>query len=331
MKPLSPIKRIALIAATLLAISAPAVRAQVASNFPDRPMRIIVPFAAGGPTDAMARLIAQGMSEAFRKNVIVENRPGATGLLGTQAVLNAPRDGYTLLMTTNSAQIMNAIHRKPAPYDPVSDFVPIGRAAQYAIYVVANASAPFNSLKELQTYAKANPKRLVYSSTGNGSVASLACELLAEAAGIEFVHSPYKGTAPAIQAVIANNVDLSCDSIPNAHPHVKSGRLKALALMRNERSSDVPDVPTAREAGFPTLPETYIWLGLLAPAATPPAVVERITSVYQSVLKTADFQNRARAAMYEPVLETPAAFTQAIRAERQRWEAIVKAKGITAD
>jgi tripartite-type tricarboxylate transporter receptor subunit TctC len=304
--------------------------AAVAADFPDRTIRLIVPFAAGGPTDVVARAMAKGMSEQFKQPVVVDNRPGATGLIATQAVMRAEPDGHTILVTSASAHITSVLGKTQFPFHPVTDFAPIGRAVQYPLYLVANPKLPAKTLPELFAHAKRSPKPLVYASVGVGSLSGLACELMASAAGVELIHSPYKGAAPAAQAVMSGEADLMCDSVPGSQAWVRDGRLRGLAIMGAQRSPQAAGVPTTAEAGYPGV-ETYVWLGLLAPAKTPPAVVDRLNKALHNVLKSPAFEETAKSASMDIIYDTPSAFAASMRTELDQWSRIVKAKNITTE
>jgi tripartite-type tricarboxylate transporter receptor subunit TctC len=237
-----------------LAITGGAAHAQ---NYPAKPIKLVIPFPAGGPTDTYARLIGQKLYEAWGQPVIVENMPGATGLIGSNIVKSAPADGYTLLFTSNSAHVMAPLLRQPNSFDPVADFTPVIMAQRYPIYFLTSTKLPVKSLKEFIALAKSKPGKLNYSSVGLGSGGHLACELINIAAHIDTVHVPYKGASPAQTALAAGEVDFMCDSVGFSQPMVQAGRMRGLAITALKRSPSVPDVPTVSEQGIPGV-EVYL-------------------------------------------------------------------------
>ena len=231
------------------------------STYPNRPIKVIVPFPPGGPTDNYARLIASKMAEDFKQPVIVENRAGGTGTPGTLAVMNAPADGYTLIFTSNSAHLISPLLKFPMPYDSVKDFSPLSMVIKYPMYLLTNSNLPVKNVTEFIQYAKTHPNQLNYSSVGIGSGGHLACELFNIAAGTNVVHVPYKGAAPAQAALIGGETQMFCDSVGNSQGMVNAGKMRGLALFSDKRSTVAVDVPTMGEMGLPGL-AAYIWLGM---------------------------------------------------------------------
>jgi tripartite-type tricarboxylate transporter receptor subunit TctC len=316
------------LAATLLALIACGAAAQ--SDFASRPVRVIVPFPPGGPTDLYARLISQQLQETWKQPVVVENRPGGTGAIGSAIVQQAPPDGYTLLFTSNSAHVISPLLREPRPFDSVRDFTPIAMVLRYPMYLLTFPGVPAKSLQEFVAYAKANPGKLNYSSVGIGSGGHLACELFNSAAGTQIMHVPYKGAAPAQAALVAGEVQLMCDSVGNSHALVVAGKLRGLAVTAPTRSSAAPDVPTLAEAGVPGV-EAYIWLGLLGPARMPDALTAKLNEEVQRIMNQPAMRERVQKAGNELTLGSPARFAQDMQAEMQMWSQVIREKGIKGE
>jgi tripartite-type tricarboxylate transporter receptor subunit TctC len=276
----------------------------MAQAYPSKPVRMIVGLAPGGATDIMARTLVPGLSEELGQPVVVDNRPGAAGTIGAGIVAKAAPDGYTLFLASSSFT-SNAVLEKNAAYDPLRDFAPITNIASAPFLLVVRSSLPVNSVQELIAYAKANPGKLNYASSGIGSTAHLSGELLKRAAGIEMTHIVYRGAGPALADVLAGQVDLMFASMVSSLHHAKSGKLKALAVTSLKRSAVVPDYPTVSEAGVPGF-EMVGYFGLLAPANTPPAIVNTVHAAVQRAIKRADFAQRVAADGAEPDGCTPA-------------------------
>ncbi len=261
------------------------------ADYPDRPIKIIVPFAAGAGTDAVARFTAQRLEEQLRQSVIVENRVGASGAIGTQAVANAAPDGYTLLFVASPFTTVAAATPSVANYDPIKQFAPIALIAAGPLVWIANAQAPFISMREMIAFALANPGKLAYGSAGAGGVNHLALELFKLKTGTDILHVPYKGIAPATTDLLGGSIALLTGTIPAVLPHVKGGKARALAVTGDKRSPLMPDVPTMREAGANGT-EVYNYWGLVAPVGTPVAVVNRLNAEVQRFLAQKDVQDR---------------------------------------
>ena len=269
-----------------------------AQSYPSKPIRLVVGLAPGGATDIMARTLTPPLSEELGQPVVVDNRPGAAGSIGAAIVAKAPPDGYTLFLASSSFT-SNAVLEKNSAYDPLRDFAPITNVASGPFLLVVRSSLPVSSVAELIAYAKANPGKLNYASSGIGSTAHLTGELLKRTAGIEMTHIVYRGAGPALADVLAGQVDLMFASIVSSLHHAKSGKLKALAVTSANRSSVVPEFPTVSEAGVPGF-ETIGYFGLLAPANTPPAVVTTVQAAVQRAIKRRDFVDRVAADGAEP-------------------------------
>jgi tripartite-type tricarboxylate transporter receptor subunit TctC len=298
-----------------------------AQSWPTRPIKIIVAQAPGGVTDVITRIIAQPLSDVLGQSVVVEDRPGATGLLGTEVVARAAPDGYTLLAYVDANTII-PFTMKRIDHDPDRSFAAITIVARGSHVIVANPSAPFSNLRELVDYAKAHPGELSYASPGTGSPQHLATETLAREAGIRITHSPYKGGGQAIVDVVAGNVPFGTVGLAPALPHLRAGKLKAIAVTGATRSPLLPDVATVAETAIPGF-STIQWQGLVAPAGTPPAVIERLHQAMVEVMRRPDVIEKIRNQGLEAVSSTtPDEFQQMIRAELKRWPAVVKTAGV---
>ena len=305
--------------------------ALAADAYPSKPIKLIVPFPPGGPPPVMGRVAAKLLGDKLKQTVVVENKPGAGGNLGTDAVAKAPADGYTLALTAvSSLAIAPALYPK-LPYNVATDLTPIARVGITKGAIVAHPSAPFNDLKGLVAYAKANPGKLAYGSSGVGTANHLAGEMLASAAGIELIHVPYKGTAPLVQDLLGGQLPISIESsLSSAGPNVKEGRLKAIAIISGTRSPLLPNVPTVAEQGYPGF-DVAIWFGLVGPAKLPADVVAVLNQAVVEGLKTADVAERFARIGAEPAPDTPAEFGAYIRAEQQRWAKVVRDAKVTLE
>jgi tripartite-type tricarboxylate transporter receptor subunit TctC len=311
--------------AALLAV---APLAAVAQAWPSKPVRIIVPFAAGGATDVVARLLAQRLTEAWAQAVIVENRAGAGGNIGADAVAKSAADGYTLLMTSGSIVTANPHMYKTMTFDPAKDLVAITNVASGPQAIVVNPQVPAKDLKEFIAYAKANPKKVNFGSAGVGTQTHLAAENFAHSAGIDIIHVPYKGESAAITDLIGGQIQLATPNLAAVLAHLQAGRVKALAVTSRERNAQVPEVPAAGEVlpGF----ENAGWFGLMAPAGTPREIVDRIQKDSAKILLSDDFRGKLAQQGMAPVANTPADFAAAIREESARWARVIKDRGLAA-
>jgi len=316
----------ALLAAAVLAGAA----AADAQNYPSRPVKLVVPFPPGGPLDATGRLIAQKLTDAWSQPVVVENKPGAGGNIGADLVAKSAPDGYTILLGALSTHAVNPTLYANMPYDPVRDFVPITLLATTPNVLVVNPALPVNSVKELVAYAKAHPGKLSFGSGSNGSAGHLAGELFKVDTGTDIVHIPYKGGAPATQALLAGDVQFMFDNLANATPQVKAGKLRALAVTTAERSKLAPELPTMAEAGLPGF-DISTWYGLLAPAGTPKDVITRWNMDVVRILNTPEMRERLAAQGAEAAPTTPEQFAAFIRSEIPKYARIVKASGAKVD
>ena len=306
------------------------VHAQVPAPFPAKPVRLVVPFPPGGPLDITGRAIAQKLSEAWGQSVVVDNRPGAGGNIGADLVAKSPPDGYTVVMGALSTHAVNPSLYPAMPYDAVKDFAPITLVAVTPNVLVVNPALPVKSVQELIAYAKGNPNKLSFGSGSNGSAGHLAGELFKVETGTDLVHIPYKGAAPAMQALLAGDTQLMFDNLASAMPQVKAGKLRALAVTTAKRSSLVPELPTMAEAGVPGF-DIATWFGLLAPAGTPKDVVAKWNADVVKILDSPEMREKLTAQGAEPAPTSPAQFAAFIAAELPKYARIVKASGARVD
>lgn len=318
---------------------APGVSMPVAAQaaWPSKPVRIVVPFAPGGTTDLLARAMAPELSKAFGQSFIVENRAGAGGNVGADAVAKSPADGYTLLMGTVGTHGINKALYPSLPYNPVKDFAPVTLVAGVPNVMVMNADKAqklgITSVADFIRYARANPGKLNMASSGNGTSIHLAGELFKSMSGTYLVHFPYRGSGPALVDLIGGTMDVMFDNLPSALPHIKSGRLKALAVTSSQRSAALPDAPTLEQAGGPALKgyDASSWFGLLAPAGTPADVVNRLQQEVAKSFNKPDIKEKLQSQGAIPGGNTPAEFTKFIDAEIAKWALVVKASGAKVD
>jgi tripartite-type tricarboxylate transporter receptor subunit TctC len=309
----------------------------VAQAWPAKPVRIVVPFAPGGTTDVLARALAPELQKAFGQPFIVDNKPGAGGNVGAAEVAKSTADGHTLLLGTVGTHAINAALYASMPFDPIKDFAPITLVANVPNVLVMNpakaAAAKINSVADLIKYAKSNPGKLNMASAGNGTSIHLAGELFKTMTGTFMVHFPYRGSGPALIDLIGGTMDLMFDNFPSSMPHIKSGKLKALAVTANTRSFSMLELPTVEESGGPTLKgyEATSWFGLLAPTGTPPDVVSRLQQETAKALNTPAMRERMLAQGAIPSGMSSAAFTRLIASESRKWAKVVKASGARAE
>jgi tripartite-type tricarboxylate transporter receptor subunit TctC len=319
----------ALFAATLLA-STLIVASASAQTYPARAVRIVVPQAPGGASDVLARIIGKGLSERWHQPVVVENRAGAGGVIGTEAVAKSPPDGYTLLLAYDGTHAVNATLYRSLPFDPAKDFSTVATLANVPFVLAVNAQSPAKNVSDFIAHAKANPGKLTYGSAGNGSVNHLLGAMFGKGAGVQLVHVPYKGAAPALTDLIAGNVDAVFTSLPSVVSHVQGGRVRALAVTSAKRSGALPDVQTIAESGIPGF-DVSPWFGLLAPAGTPPPIVARINDDVNALLKTKEVSDAFSSQGAEPFTTTPAAFESLLRRDIDKWAVVVKESGAKID
>jgi tripartite-type tricarboxylate transporter receptor subunit TctC len=303
-----------------------ALAVQAQGAYPNHPVVMVVPYPAGGSADILARTVGQKLGERLGQPVVIENRGGAGTAIGARYAAGAAPDGYTLLMGTVSSQAINPAMNKVG-YDPVKDFTAVAPVASIPFVLVANPSLPANSVADLIALAKAKPGELSYASAGPGTSNHLAGELLASAAGIQLLHVPYKGSAPALNDVLAGQVPLMFDLQATSAPFVRAGKLKALAVTGKKRSSAMPDVPTVIESGLPGY-EVTAWFGVFAPAGLPKAIRDRLNADITAVIKTPDMQKRLHDLGAEPDEGSADAFATFARAEVGKWAGVVKKAGL---
>jgi len=300
-----------------------------AQAFPSKPVKIIVPFAAGGATDVVARLLAQKLQDAWGQPVVVENKAGAGGNIGADLVAKSPGDGYTLLMASGSIVTANPHMYKSLTYDPAKDLVPVTNVSSGPQVIAVHPAVPAKDLREFIAMAKANPKTVNYGSAGIGTQTHLAAENFSYAAGIDMTHVPYKGESAAITDLMGGQIQLATPNLAAALNQIKEGKLRALAVTSRERSPQLPDVPSASEVlpGF----ENAGWFGLLAAAGTPKDVIEKIQKDSAKILLSPEFREKLTQQGMTPVANTPADFAVAIREESARWAKVIKERGLTAN
>jgi len=301
--------------------------ATLAQTWPAKPIRMLVPFPPGGGVDYAARIVGKHLSDRLGQPVVIENRAGANGIIALEALKAAPADGYTLGTVSNGPLVINPSMYLKLPYDAVRDFAAIGRLVNFPLLLVAHPSVPAKSVPELIALAKARPGALTYSSPGVGNGSHLAGELFASMANITLVHVPYKGTAPAATALLAGDVSLAFSSIPTVLPHVRAGKLRALAVGDAVRVPSLPEYPTIAESGVAGY-EAFSWAGVIAPAGTPPDVVKRVNAEVGQILRQKAIVEQLAAEGTIPVPDTPEEFSAYIKSELVKWAAIVKLANI---
>jgi tripartite-type tricarboxylate transporter receptor subunit TctC len=322
--------RRAALGAIAAAAAVTALPAAAQGNYPNTPITIVVPFAAGGTTDILARVVGQALGTELGQPVVVDNRAGAGGNIGAQFAAKAPADGYTLFMGTVGTHAINQSLYKKLPFDPIKDFAPLTRVAMVPNLLVANPGKPYKNVKELIAYAKANPGKVNFGSSGSGSSIHLSGELFNSLAKVQMVHVPYKGSAPAVTDLLGGQIDVMFDNMPSAIQHVRAGKLRPLAVTTAKRSPELPDVPTVAEAGVPGY-EATSWFGMFAPAGTPAPVVTKLNLALAKVLSDADVKKKLAEQGAEPYAEKPEQFAEFIRKETAKWSQVVKASGASAD
>ena len=299
-----------------------------AQTYPAKPVKIIAPFAPGGGTDFIARLIAQKLTEKLGAQVIVENKPGAGGNLGAELAVKSPADGYTLLLVAGSYTVNPSLYK--LSFDPVNDITPIIQLSQGPFIVTVHPSVNAKTLKELMDLVRAQPDKLSYASAGSGSVTHLASALFLDMAKLKIVHIPYKGTGPALNDAIAGNVQVLFGSPSTTIPHVKSGRLRALAVTTTTRVGAAPELPTVAESGLPGY-EVVLWHGLVGPKNLPRAIVDRINTEANQILKVKELDTLLATDGVAPAGGTPEQFTATIKSDIERWRKVVQQAGVKVD
>ncbi len=323
---MNPTRRAGLALALLTALSASAL---AADKYPGKPVTVIVPQAAGGANDTIARVVAQKLTEQTGQQFIVDNRPGAGGNVGTAFAARAKPDGYTLMLTADSSYVINPALYKSTGFDPLKDFEPVTPVANAGYVLVANNNFPARNVSELIAAAKAQPGKIMIGSAGNGTLNHLFGEMLGKAAGIQLVHVPYKGASAAVTDLVGGQVQVSVQSLPSSISFIKSGKLKVLGVVNEKRVAALPDVPTIGETvkGLGYTP----WYGLFAPAGTPKAVVAQLQAEVTKALDAPDVREKLAGVGAEPYKSSPEQFAAMIRSELPRWAQIVKESGATID
>jgi tripartite-type tricarboxylate transporter receptor subunit TctC len=313
------------IAAALLAQTAAAQGPSASSGqaYPSKPIRLIVPFAAGGGNDNVARLVGKRLADGLGQPVIVDNRPGAGGVVGAELAARAAPDGYTLFLGGVGSHAINPNLIKDLPYDPVRDFAPVELLAQAPLVLVVHPSVPARDIAEFIAYARNNPGKLNFASNGNGSSSQLAAVMFDSMAGVDMVHVPYKGLSPALADLLSGQVQVMFSSVVAILPHIKAGKLRGLAVTGAKRLPSLPDLPTIAESGFPGY-EASSWYGILAPAGTPPDIVARLNAELSKALEQPEVKTSLRAEGAEPVGGSPEQFAAHIRSEKERLGKLIR-------
>jgi tripartite-type tricarboxylate transporter receptor subunit TctC len=327
LKPAAVVRRQALATLALIAVVG---SAWAQGAFPNKPVKIIVGFPAGGPLDAHARLLADRLSQNLGQPVIVDYKAGAGGTVGADFVAKSDADGYTLLLANTGTMVINPAIYPKNPYQTLRDFAPIARTAMQPLAFVVNPQVPVNTIGELISLAKKNPGKLNYGSAGNGGISHLVPEMFKAATGTFIVHIPYRGSAPAFTDLLAGQVQLMAESIPQASQYVKQGKLRALAVTSRERNGALPDTPTLIESGIKDF-DVVGFYGVLAPAATPRPVVERLAAAFKATLETPEIRSRMVAQGADPAFLGPDAFAGYLKAEMPKWAKAVKDSGARLD
>jgi tripartite-type tricarboxylate transporter receptor subunit TctC len=301
-----------------------------AQTYPSKPIRLVVPFPPGGTTDILARTVGQKMTENWGQPVVIDNRPGAGGNIGSDLVAKAAPDGYTLLMATISTHAINVSLYKKLPFDSVRDFAPVSRIGTLPNILIVHPSVPVKSVKELIELAKSKPGELNFASSGVGTSLHLSGELFNSMAGVKLVHIPYKGSSPALADLLGGQVKIMFDNLPSALPHVKAGKLKPLAVTSAKRATVLPEVPTVIESGLPGF-EVTSWFAIFVPAKTPTEIVAKLNGEIVKILNSGDVKEKLAQIGVDPAPTTPEALAAFAKAETEKWGKVVKATGASAD
>jgi tripartite-type tricarboxylate transporter receptor subunit TctC len=319
--------------AALLAAAGAAGGAAWAQGYPTKPVTMIIPFAAGGPTDVLGRVMAQRMSELLGQQVVVENVGGAGGMTGSKRVADAPPDGYSLVLGTVGTHAQSQTMYKKPLYNSATDFTPVALIAEVPIVLITRKDLPVSNLKEFIAYAKANQAKMQYGSAGAGSATHLGCVLLNYLIGVDITHVPYRGTGPAMQDLQGGRIDYLCEIVSTAKPQIDGGTVKAIAIMTKERSKALPDVPTGLEQGTPDL-EAYTWNAIFLPKGAPPDIVKKLNDAVVQAMQTPLVRERLEglgATIVSQDRATPEYLGQFVKSEIEKWAAPIKASGVTVD
>ena len=301
----------------------------LAQSYPARPIRMIVPLAAGGGTDIVARTMAQKTGEQFSQSVLVDNKPGGGTVIGAELAAKSAPDGYTLYVSSPTIVINHGLHAK-LPYDAIRDFAPISQWVSFSNLLVVHPSLPVNSVRELIAFSKTRPGQINYASSGNGATTHLGMELLKVMAGIDLVHLPYKGSAPAMLDLLSGRVSLMLDAGVTATPQIKTGKLRALAVTGATRSAINPDLPTIAESGVPGY-DSSVWIGVFAPTGTPRDIIDRLHATMTRILKMPDVRERLLGQEMEPVGSSPEQFSELVRSDLDKWLKVIKTANVRLD
>lgn len=317
------------LAASMMVAGTLGFSASALAAYPEKPIKMVVGFSAGGTTDVVARIMGKEIGDALGQPVVVENRPGAGSNIATELVQRSDADGYTLYMVAVTAAINQTLY-KNVRFDLVNDFAPIALAVRVPNVLVVNPNVPAKSVKELVEYAKANPGKMNFASSGSGTSIHMAGELFKQSAGVDVVHIPYKGSAPAITDLVGGQVDYMFDNMPSAWPQVEAGKLRALAVTTSDRSDAAPDLPTMKESGFPDF-DVSSWFGVIAPKGTPDEVVQKVNKAMRDALAKPEVRKQLADLGAMPADTTPEQFGAFIKSEVEGWAKVVKASGATVD
>jgi tripartite-type tricarboxylate transporter receptor subunit TctC len=315
--------------AALFGAIGPHAAAQSTGSYPNRPIRLVMPAAPGGPVDVIGRTVGNGLAEALGQTIVMDNRAGAGGIIGAEIVARGTPDGYTLMFAHSGPLAIEAAIHSKLPYHPLKDFAPVSLVAASPYVLIVSPASPAKSVKDLVALAKSRPGKFHFASGGIGTGLHMAGELLNLAAGIKMVHVPYKGAAPSMTALMSGEVDTMFNGVSSALPHVKAGRLRALAISSAKRSPLLPDLPTVAESGLTY--ETAGWYGLVAPARTPQAITAKLQSHLHRAMSTPEMKERLASQGVDGIASTPDALTRHLRSELDKWTAVVKAAGLKAD
>jgi len=313
-----------------LALALAVVPAAFGQGFPSKPIRLICPFPPGGAVDIASRAIADALTKVTGQSVVVENKPGAGGNLGGELAAKSPADGYTVFMTTSGIQAINPFLYQKMPFDPNKDFAPVIGLVSLSNVLVLHPSVPYTSVKELIAAAKAKPGGITAASSGSGTSIHMSLELFKYLTGTDILHVPYKGSAPAVADLMGGQVQIMFDNIPSALPHIRSGKLKALATTGAKRAVALPDLPTIAEAGVAGY-ESGVWFGFVVPTGTPKDVIDKLNADTKKAMQLPEYQKRMTDLGYELMGTTPAEMGELLQAELKRWGPVVKASGAKAE
>jgi tripartite-type tricarboxylate transporter receptor subunit TctC len=311
-----------------LILAAPVVA--LGQSYPNKPIRWVVPYPGGGITDSVTRIVTQKMAASLGQPIVVDNRPGANSILGTDLVAKAPPDGYTIVTVIAGHAANATLYQGKLSYDPVKSFAPVSLAGIAPLILTVNNNFPAKDVKELIAYAKANPGKVNFGSSGIGAAAHLTTELLKQTAGIDMVHVPFKGTAPALTALMSGDIQMLVDVPSSLMPHARGGRIKALAMFSGKRIQGAPEVPTMAEAGGPPL-ESSTWVLFLAPAGTPRDIVNRLSAETRKAINESDIKDRFNQIGIEPVGNTPEQASQFLNEEIAKWAKVINTAGVKAE